>query len=332
MWNAALHAGADMVTITSYNEWGEGTQIEPAGHGGRYESYDGAYGCTAERRGARISCAPPTGPHASKKTSAPQPETSASNTSSTPRRDGCARSTTDVVPLLETKRTRSFVGTEAEQRLGRDDVTTARLPARDSLELAQLFERIDPDVRVGADAEADAARRDALDGQEAVAEVRLRRRAHADAGSARPSRSSSAPSACVAWTIVVRSVRHPVRSSSSIGRMPCSAMHSSISRGCSSACTCSGSFSRGGVAAELLEPVRGTCAHGVGGDADGDPAAAQILQLADVLGRRILAKAGQAAACVGGEQQHDCYSSLRRRVDRCERFVEPEIVKLPTAV
>jgi glycoprotein endo-alpha-1,2-mannosidase len=44
MWNAALLAGADVVTITSYNEWGEGTQIEPAGRGGRYESYDGAYG------------------------------------------------------------------------------------------------------------------------------------------------------------------------------------------------------------------------------------------------------------------------------------------------
>ena len=44
MWKAALRAGADLVTITSYNEWGEGTQIEPAGHGGRYESYDGAYG------------------------------------------------------------------------------------------------------------------------------------------------------------------------------------------------------------------------------------------------------------------------------------------------
>jgi len=44
MWRAATRAGADLVTITSYNEWGEGTQIEPAGHGGRYESYDGAYG------------------------------------------------------------------------------------------------------------------------------------------------------------------------------------------------------------------------------------------------------------------------------------------------
>jgi glycoprotein endo-alpha-1,2-mannosidase len=44
MWKAALRAGSDLVTITSYNEWNEGTQIEPAGHGGRYESYDGAYG------------------------------------------------------------------------------------------------------------------------------------------------------------------------------------------------------------------------------------------------------------------------------------------------
>jgi len=44
MWRAANDARADIVTITSYNEWSEGTQIEPAGHGGRYESYDGAYG------------------------------------------------------------------------------------------------------------------------------------------------------------------------------------------------------------------------------------------------------------------------------------------------
>jgi glycoprotein endo-alpha-1,2-mannosidase len=49
MWRAAIHAGADRVTITSYNEWHEGTQIEPAAntawHGRyRYFTYDGAWG------------------------------------------------------------------------------------------------------------------------------------------------------------------------------------------------------------------------------------------------------------------------------------------------
>ena len=49
MWRAAVAAGADRVTITSYNEWHEGTQIEPAalpGRHGRYRylSYDGAWG------------------------------------------------------------------------------------------------------------------------------------------------------------------------------------------------------------------------------------------------------------------------------------------------
>ncbi|MBA2475231.1 MAG: alpha-mannosidase [Actinobacteria bacterium] len=49
MWSAALHARADAVTITSYNEWHEGTQIEPARatalrDGRRYAGYDGAYG------------------------------------------------------------------------------------------------------------------------------------------------------------------------------------------------------------------------------------------------------------------------------------------------
>jgi hypothetical protein len=50
MWRAAIQSGADGVTITSYNEWHEGTQIEPARarRGGAaaslFESYDGAYG------------------------------------------------------------------------------------------------------------------------------------------------------------------------------------------------------------------------------------------------------------------------------------------------
>jgi glycoprotein endo-alpha-1,2-mannosidase len=49
MWGAAIAAGAELVTVTSFNEWHEGTQIEPARahvgpRGGRYDGYDGAWG------------------------------------------------------------------------------------------------------------------------------------------------------------------------------------------------------------------------------------------------------------------------------------------------
>jgi hypothetical protein len=50
MWKMAIQAGADRVTITSYNEWHEGTQIEPASSTPtrrgeyRYLSYEGAWG------------------------------------------------------------------------------------------------------------------------------------------------------------------------------------------------------------------------------------------------------------------------------------------------
>jgi glycoprotein endo-alpha-1,2-mannosidase len=47
MWRAALGSRADLVTITSYNEWNEGTQIEPASSDPLrpgYLTYSGAYG------------------------------------------------------------------------------------------------------------------------------------------------------------------------------------------------------------------------------------------------------------------------------------------------
>jgi hypothetical protein len=46
LWSAALLAQADVVTVTSYNEWGEGSQIEPASRHRGYASYDGAWGMT----------------------------------------------------------------------------------------------------------------------------------------------------------------------------------------------------------------------------------------------------------------------------------------------
>jgi glycoprotein endo-alpha-1,2-mannosidase len=44
MWRQAIRAGADLVTITSYNEWLEGTQVEPARARRGHAGYDGAYG------------------------------------------------------------------------------------------------------------------------------------------------------------------------------------------------------------------------------------------------------------------------------------------------
>ncbi|HEV2593073.1 MAG TPA: hypothetical protein VGU02_14405 [Gaiellaceae bacterium] len=49
MWRAAIQTHADRVTITSFNEWHEGTQIEPAAAPARrgtyrYLSYNGAWG------------------------------------------------------------------------------------------------------------------------------------------------------------------------------------------------------------------------------------------------------------------------------------------------
>jgi glycoprotein endo-alpha-1,2-mannosidase len=46
MWRAAVRADADLVTITSYNEWQEGTQIEPARPQVGKPAYDGAWGRT----------------------------------------------------------------------------------------------------------------------------------------------------------------------------------------------------------------------------------------------------------------------------------------------
>ena len=84
----------------------------------------------------------------------------------------------------------------------------------------------------------------------------------------------------------------------------------------------------GGVASELLEPVTGTCADGVGGDADPDPAVPQLLELAEILGHRLLAEAVDPAARVGDVEEDELDSGLRGRLGRRARLLEPEVVEL----
>jgi hypothetical protein len=96
MWRAALAAHPDRVTITSFNEWHEGTQLEPAAaaprHGRyRYATYDGAWGLHgAAAANAYLARTAQWAAAYATSTSAPQPKTSASKRSgsSTPRSAG----------------------------------------------------------------------------------------------------------------------------------------------------------------------------------------------------------------------------------------------------
>src|SRR5688572_6036329 len=86
----------------------------------------------------------------------------------------------DLRPGVDAERTRADLPTEDIQLVRREHASPSSLASRNPLQLTEFLEGIDAHVRVGADADGNAARPHPLGGKEAVAEVSLRGRARAD--------------------------------------------------------------------------------------------------------------------------------------------------------
>ena len=142
------------------------------------------------------------------------------------------------------------------------------------------------------------------------------------------SRSSSAPSACVAWTTVTcgpqaaGALEQLDRPAAVLGEalldLPRLLVGVDVERealGC-------------GVTTELLEPVARTGADGVGGKADADTLGTERLELAEVVGGRLLPHARQAAAPIRREQDDELDPGLDGGLDRRARLGEAEVVEL----
>jgi len=207
-----------------------------------------------------------------------------------------ARSSTLSAPPT---RRRSAGRADREQVVHGENVPPAGLAPRDPIELAQLLERVDPHVRVRSDAEPYGAVEEPLDGQEAVAEVRLGRRAGAYARAGGREQVELAPirvrrvddgRARAETAALVEQLDRPEpvlgEGLLDLARL---LVGVDVQR----------QLVLGRVPPELLEPVAGAGTDGVGGYSDSDAAGPQLLELAEVCGHRLLAEPVDPAAITG---------------------------------
>ncbi len=233
-----------------------------------------------------------------------------------------------VVPLLEPEGSGPFVGAVAEKRFRRQDVASPGLTTRNALELAQLFQRIDAHVRIRADADADCTSAHALDGQEAVAEIRLGRRTRAHART------------CTRKQIELVAVRmRRVNDRCPVGEA--TGPVEQLDRPQPVLGEAFLDFARllvgvdverqlvsARVLTDSFEPVRRARSNGVGSDTDAR-ARAELLDLLEVRVDRRPAKTVEPTARVCRVEQDDANAGFLRGVHSGERFVEAEVVKFP---
>jgi CDP-diacylglycerol---glycerol-3-phosphate 3-phosphatidyltransferase len=234
----------------------------------------------------------------------------------------------DVRPGLEPEGGGSVLRPDSEQLFGGDDVSPQLLSPGGAFELPQLFERVDPHVRVGADAERDPVGTESFHRHEPVAEICLRRRAEADPC---PSFREEAelPVVCVSPVDDRRAgpqaagVREELdRAYPVLGQALLD-----LPRLLVGVYVEDEAFAIG-VCADPLEPVRRAGTDGVGGDSDSHAPFRELRDLLEVGGDRSLAEAVDPAAGVRHVQEDELHARGAARLRSRLRLLETEVVEL----
>src|SRR5215211_945909 len=202
------------------------------------------------------------------------------------------------------------------------------MPSRNPVELPQLLERIDPHVRVRADAQRDPALAHATDGDVPVPEVGFGRGADAD------SRARLRDEIEFSIGRMRRMDDGRARREATCTREQLNGANAVLGQALLDlarllACVdVQHELFAGNIAPDLLEPVLRTCANGVGGEADAQAAIAQRLDLAQVLGRRLLPELREPPASVRRVQEHELDPHLDSSIGGRDGLLETEVVEL----
>ena len=259
----------------------------------------------------------------------PRPAPQRTCSASTPRSERWPEVDVDLRPGLEPQRASADLAAERVQLVRGEHAAPPGLPPRDALELAELLERVDADVRVRADADRDrrACGRARQGGSR-------RRGRPPSSGRRRSSRRATrrgrapAPSACVACTTVVRSRQAAGRgraARSAGNRAPRGTPRSPSAARRRGRAAAGRARRRSGRSPRASRPGRRGRS---GARARPDPVGAQLLDLLEVLGDGVLPEAGETSARIRDVEEDERDPGRLRRLGGRARFGDAQVVEL----